>query len=275
MPHLTLKHHALHYAAVGNPNAQPLLMLHGFLGSHQDFSAILSALSQSFYCLTPDFPGHGKTLTEPGYYTFPATAQAFIELLDHLDIASTHLLGYSMGGRLALYLACQWPERFASVVLESASPGLKTAKERRLRVDTDEAIAYKIETLPLSEFLSQWYENALFSSLKSHPKRYQKMLKRRLQNRPADLARALRGLSIGRQPSLWEELEIIRCPLCLLVGEKDQKFVAIAQEIRTLCSRETAVALRIIEGCGHNIHLESPDDYTQQIIAFVGLSHGE
>jgi len=267
MPHLKLDHHTLHYTTVGSPNAPPLLMLHGFLGSSQDFSAVLPALSQYFYCITPDVSGHGETLTTSGYYTFSATAQALVDLLDHLDIAKAHLLGYSMGGRLALYLACQWPERFASVILESASPGLKTAEKRRLRVEKDEAIARKIETLSLPIFLSQWYENDLFSSLKNHPEQRQQMLNRRLKNRSADLACALRGLGTGCQPSLWQRLEQLRCPLCLLVGEKDEKFVAIAQKIRTLCSQE--IALRIIEGCGHNIHLESPDEYTRQVVELM------
>lgn len=273
MPHLKLKHHTLHYTVAGSPDAPPLLMLHGFLGSAQDFAAVLPVLSRYFYCITPDFPGHGKTLTASGYYTFPATAHAFIALLDHLSIDKAHLLGYSMGGRLALYLACQWPERFVNVILEAASPGLETAEERRLRVEKDEAIARKLETLSLPIFLSQWYENDLFSSLKNHPEKCQKMLNRRLKNRPAELACALRGLGTGRQPSLWARLEKNRCPLCLLVGEKDEKFVAIAQKIRTLCSQE--VALCLIKGCGHNIHLESPDDYTRQVVEFVGLSHRE
>ena len=275
MPHLKLDHHALYYAAVGSPNAPPLLILHGFLGNSQDFAVVLPVLSQYFYCIIPDFPGHGKTHTASGHYTFPATAQAFIDLLDHLGIAKAHLLGYSMGGRLALYLACQWPERCASVILESASPGLKTAEERRLRVEKDEAIAHKIEALSLPIFLSQWYENDLFSSLKNHPERRQQMLNRRLENCRADLACALRGLGTGRQPSLWGRLEQIRCPLCLLVGEKDEKFVAIAQKIRTSCSKKADVTLCIIQDCGHNVHLESPDEYAQQVVELIGLSRNE
>ncbi len=269
MPHLKQQNHTLHYVAAGNPSHPPLLMLHGFLGSHQDFSTVLPALSHSFYCIIPDFPGHGKTLTNPDCYTFPIAAQAFVNLLDHLDIVKAHLLGYSMGGRLALYLVCQWPERFASVALESASPGLETAEQRRLRVEKDEAIARKLETLPLSDFLSQWYQNPLFDSLKNYPKQFQAMLRRRQNNRPAELACALRSLGTGRQPSLWAKLAQAECPLLLLVGEKDEKFVAIARKIMSMSSKKSDTTLAVVKDCGHNIHLESPDGYSQQVSDFI------
>ena len=139
MPHLAIENHTLHYLATGDPSHPPLLLLHGFMGSSQDFAALLPSLAKHFYCILPDLPGHGETLTITGFYTFEHTAQALLALLDHLGISQSHLLGYSMGGRLALYLVCYFPERFRRVVLESASPGLKTVNERQERVKKDEA----------------------------------------------------------------------------------------------------------------------------------------
>ncbi len=256
MPHLTLENHVLHYVTVGDSSNPSLLMLHGFLGSCEDFRAIASTLSQHFYCIIPDLPGHGKTVTTPNCYTFPTTAQALIDILNHLNIPRTHLLGYSMGGRLALYLVCCFPERFNRVVLESASPGLKTADERRLRAGRDEVIAQKIETTPLPTFLAQWYSNPLFASLKNHPKAYAEMLQRRQNNNATELANALRGLSTGRQPSLWQTLKSIDIPLLLLAGTFDDKFVAINRDIFSRMDQKTPPILEVIKECGHNIHLE-------------------
>ncbi len=267
MPFVSTDHHYLHYTAAGNPHHPALLMLHGFLGSSQDFNSILPKLSQHFYCITPDLPGHGQTLTQPDGYTFAKTAQTLLRLLDSLNILKAHLLGYSMGGRLALYSLWCAPERFVQVVLESASPGLKTELEKQKRIEQDEAIAQQIETTPLSKFLTHWYKNPLFHSLKTHPELYQAMLVRRQNNRSTELANALRGFSTGRQPSLWKSLFELKTPLLLLVGEQDYKFVRIGQEIAALCP-QGSVAVRICSNCGHNVHVESPRQYMQAVIQF-------
>ncbi|MGI8932480.1 MAG: 2-succinyl-6-hydroxy-2,4-cyclohexadiene-1-carboxylate synthase [Phormidesmis sp.] len=270
MPRLTTENHTLYYTTAGKTTDPPLLILHGFLGSHLDFAATLPALSEHFYCITPDLPGHGQTLTAPVSYTFPATTKTLLSLLDHLSITRTHLLGYSMGGRLALYLACHFPERFRRVVLESASPGLKTAAERRQRVKKDEAIAHQLETMSLSDFLTQWYTNPLFLSLKNFPEHYEVMLRCRQANDPIELSYVLRGFSTGRQPSLWHQLSHISSPLLLLVGTLDHKFAIINRSMLAHYqrNRETQAVLKACE-CGHNIHREAPNTYSQIVSNFL------
>ncbi|NJM98646.1 MAG: alpha/beta fold hydrolase [Phormidesmis sp. RL_2_1] len=152
MPLLTLKHHTLYYVTDGQLQNPPLLLLHGFLGSHQDFVPLLPALAQHFYCIIPDLPGHGQSIATVGHYGFPETAKALLSLLDFFNLSQTHVLGYSMGGRLALYLACEDSRRCQRVILESASPGLKTAEERLARIKRDQAIARQLETTPLPIF---------------------------------------------------------------------------------------------------------------------------
>lgn len=270
MADLKLEHHTLHYVMVGDRTHPPLLLLHGFLGSHQDFTAILPRLSEQFCCIMPDLPGHGKTLTQAGYYTFEATAQALLHLLDHLSIPQAHLLGYSMGGRLALYLTCCFPKWFMRVVLESASPGLKTAEERAERVVKDSAIAHQLDTTSLPDFLTQWYHNPLFISLKRHPEAFVAMLHRRQNNNSTELAQALRGMSTGRQPSLWNFLPAVNHPLLLLAGADDSKFMMLTHDMLVSAQQNeaTQAMLKSIEDCGHNIHVEAPDLYLETIIPF-------
>lgn len=265
MPFIATERHKLHYRATGNPRSPALLLLHGFLGSYQDFSAVLTELSKHFYCITPDLPGHGQTLTQPNCYTFTTTAQTLLRLLDALEVEQTHLLGYSMGGRLALYLACCFPERFVRAVLESASPGLRTVGERQERKERDWAIARQIETTTLPVFLSRWYENPLFDSVHQHPALYRSMLVRRQQNNSVELANALRGFSTGCQPALWEQLANINRPLLFVVGEQDSKFVSIAEEMLAIC-RPAQAAIQICAGCGHSIHLEDPAQFVRAVV---------
>jgi len=268
MPFFSSARHTLHYFAEGDPSRPSLLLLHGFLGSYQDFTPLLPTLSRHFYCIAPDLPGHGQTRTKPGSYTFPQTADALLALLKHLNISQTHLLGYSMGGRLALYLACKFPDSFVRVVVESASPGLKTAEERQRRRASDEAIAHRLQTTTLPTFLDQWYRNPLFHSLQQHPNKYESMLLRRQNNEPTELANALRGLGLGQQPSLWNALEKRVLPLLLVAGGLDTKFVAINREM-IAAMRRCSARLAVIEDCGHNVHLESPDEYARTILLFL------
>ncbi len=271
MPFISTAHHTLHYITKGEPINPPILMLHGFLGSHKDFEPLLGALSYHFYCIVLDLPGHGQTQANLNSYTFSKTAESLLTLLNHFGIQQTHLLGYSMGGRLALYLACNFPDRFTRIVLESASPGLKTAEEREKRIERDDAIAHRIETTPLSAFLTQWYQNPLFGSLQNYPQAYAAMIQRRMDNSPTELAKALRGFSTGRQSSLWEKLPSVKVPLLLIVGSRDPKFIAINREMHSV-SVKTAVSnieLEIVALCGHNAHLELPSQYLESVVLFL------
>ncbi|MEL6158560.1 MAG: 2-succinyl-6-hydroxy-2,4-cyclohexadiene-1-carboxylate synthase [Cyanobacteria bacterium J06554_11] len=263
----------LYYLTAGDPQNPPLVLLHGFLGSHQDFLPLLPVFARQFYCILPDLPGHGQTSTVPSRCTFSAVADCLIALLTTCDVDQTHLLGYSMGGRLALYLTCRFSSRVRRVVLESASPGLGTAEERRKRRFWDDAIALRLEQIQtpaeMTAFLTQWYSNPLFASLHDHPQTYAAMLKRRQNNRPAMLAKALRGLSTGRQPSLWNRLSTVENSLLLIAGARDAKFLKINREMVSAMERKKTAVLSVVEGCGHNVHLEAPSAYAAKVVRFL------
>jgi 2-succinyl-6-hydroxy-2,4-cyclohexadiene-1-carboxylate synthase len=262
------------YCFQGNPDKLLIIFLHGFMGNIYEFNQAIELLSEDFYCLTLDLPGHGETkvLSSEEHYTMQNTAQALIELLDKLNIYNKYnkcfLVGYSMGGRLALYLALHYPERFAKVLLESASPGLATELERLERIKKDEQIARKlVRTLEVRDFLnflSHWYEQPIFGSIKNHPA-YSQMIQLRVQNNPSELAKSLRFMGTGCQPSLWEKLKDNKNPLYLLVGEKDEKFVAINKEMTNVCN---FCQLNIISNAGHNIHFENTSEFVNNIKSF-------
>lgn len=259
-----------YYEERGDRKNFPLLLLHGFMGNGEDFQDVISQLSRDFYCLAIDLPGHGKTKINgtDDCYKMENTARAIAEFLDNRNIPQCYLLGYSMGGRLALYLALHFPQKFPKVILESASPGLKTALEREQRRQKDEKLARALETRSLAEFLETWYQNPLFSSLQNHPQ-FEIMVNRRLQNDPRLLAKSLRYLGTGQQPSLWQNLKTLQTPLLSIVGKLDAKFSAIATQMQALCS---TAQLQIVENCGHNIHLEDPELFIKKVKDFLNAS---
>ncbi|NEO28745.1 MAG: 2-succinyl-6-hydroxy-2,4-cyclohexadiene-1-carboxylate synthase, partial [Kamptonema sp. SIO4C4] len=180
-------------------------------------------------------------------------------------ITQSYLVGYSMGGRIALYLALHFPQYFPKVILESASPGLATAAEREKRRNRDEQLAQQLETIPFADFLTRWYNNPLFASLKPHPQ-FSSMYQRRLNNSPSHLAYSLRYCGTGVQPSLWDKLSQLSQPLLLLVGEQDQKFLGINQKISQHCP---TAQLQVIKNCGHNIHLETLHSFSYTVQQFL------
>ncbi|BAU15546.1 alpha/beta hydrolase fold protein [Leptolyngbya sp. NIES-3755] len=237
-----------------------VVFLHGFLGSGAEFDAIVDQFP--FSCLTVDLPGHGKTRFSDEY-TMENTANAIVGLLNELEISQANLVGYSMGGRLGLYLALNYPERFSKAVIESGSPGLKTEQERLERIERDRTLTTQIET-DFNQFLLNWYNQSLFQSVKAHPK-FDQMLKERSRNDPIEVARSLSEMGTGMQPSLWEKLRSHQNRLLLMVGEYDRKFVALNQEMVSLCG---TAELSIVPNAGHNIHFEKPRTFVDRVQAF-------
>jgi 2-succinyl-6-hydroxy-2,4-cyclohexadiene-1-carboxylate synthase len=255
-----------HYQTAGCSNNAVILFLHGFMGNCREFEQAIALLSNQYYCLSVDLPGHGKTQVtiDDQAYTIDNTAHGLIHFLEALKIQSCFLVGYSMGGRLALYLTLHFPHRFSKTVLESASPGLKTLVERELRIQQDLTLAEKLET-NFPSFLTKWYEQPLFNSLQHHPD-FEPLRKQRLQNRPEQLAKSLRHLSTGRQPSLWQQIQQNTVPISLLVGELDSKFVQVNTEMAQLGK---LMQLKIVEQCGHNIHFENTPVFAKHLQSFL------
>ena len=273
------KNYQFNYIFSGNTSKPLILLLHGFMGDVHEFNEVISMLADDFCCLEVDLPGHGKTQilsTDSKYecYQMPNTANALIQLLDKLldklNVSECFLIGYSMGGRLALYLALHFPQYFTKVILESTSPGLATESERLARIQGDAQIARKISRIITREdftiFLANWYSQTIFGEIKNHPQ-FSQLIEQRLQNNPEQLVRSLKMMGTGVQPSLWSKLATNKIPLLLLVGELDTKFREIQQ-----CTKYSQ--LRTIENTAHNIHFEKPLEFVKAAKNFLITDSG-
>jgi len=254
--------HEINYIFHRKEGHIPILFLHGFLGSLEDWESIGESIKYRYSFILIDLPGHGKT---DNVNSMSEAAVSIIDLLDKLGQDKVYLYGYSMGGRLALYLALYYPNRFKGVILESASPGLKTLREREERIAHDEVLSKRLETESLESFLSFWYAQPLFDNLVKQD-RFQKLYQRRFENSPERLAQSLRTLGTGRQPSLWLGLNENKLPVQLLAGEYDLKFTAIAKE---MCSLNQNIFCKIIEKSGHTIYIENQKAVLDVIESFI------
>ena len=254
----------LHHIASGPEDGDVLLFLHGFMGSVEDWAPIIDALDR---CLAVDLPGHGASVdVDAEAYSMEVTAAALVDVLDARGVARCTPVGYSMGGRASLFLALEHPERCERLVLESASPGLRTDEARSARRGEDEARAVRLEEEDFPTFLDDWYRQPLFASLLRDADYVQRMLVRRRRNDPRELARSLRGMGTGRQPSLWERLGGLRVSTLAIAGALDGKYVDLARRMALHAPR---LRTAIIEDAGHIVHAEQPERFLAALTSFL------
>lgn len=255
----------LHYDTYGSAGQPALCLLHGFMGAGSDWEPIASALSEDSYCLAVDLPGHGRSTGRPRHeYSMEGATQALADVLDDAGVDRCTVVGYSMGGRVALYLAAFQPERVQRLVLESASPGLESAEARRRRRETDEERARRIET-DLTGFLEDWYRQPLFASLQRHGL-VEAMVERRAANNPSELAAALRGLGPAEQPSLWEAVGRLAMPTLAITGALDDKYVGVTERMHRL---NAGIRRVVVPRAGHNVHAERPQAFLAHLVRFL------
>lgn len=256
----------------------PLMLLHGFTGSARTWDAQvvkIRALAPAkggwddHSIVVVDLLGHGQTdaPTDPERYRMERASEDVCAILDTLGHSRAAVLGYSMGGRLALHLAVECPERVAALVLESGSPGIADPVERQERATRDAQLAMFIEREGVSSFVRRWEANPIFESQRVLPEEARSSLRsQRLQNSSVGLANSLRGMGAGAQEPLWDRLDTVAAPTLLLAGEHDRKYQVLLER---MWDRLPRVGAAVIPDAGHAVHLEQPDGYVNRVVEFL------
>ncbi|WP_243881252.1 2-succinyl-6-hydroxy-2,4-cyclohexadiene-1-carboxylate synthase [Rummeliibacillus suwonensis] len=260
----------VHYQII-NPRAEKtIVFLHGFTGSTKTWDTVIQSFQKDYRIFAIDLIGHG--LTDSPYnvrrYSMEEQVELLHEFFEARRVPSFTLVGYSMGGRVALAFAVKYAGMIEKLVLESSSPGLPTEAERTARRKNDRTLAEKIEKNGLDAFVKEWENIPLFESQKALPTPKQLVIRQeRLNQRAVGLANSLRGMGTGQQPSYWDELKKMTKPVLLITGELDQKFQqkAIDMEEKFLCCEN-----KTVPDVGHAVHVENP-----QIFATIIEEHLE
>jgi len=229
-----------------------VVVLHGFTGDASTMGEISGRLRGEVDAV--DLAGHGAGPhpADPAAYTIDAMAEAVLDR----HVEPVHLVGYSMGGRVALTAACRFPHRVRSLALIGASAGIAEAEARRERALADDRLAELIEA-DLETFVDRWMANPLFATQsRLGPEFLAGARAQRLGNDPSALARSLRANSTGRMRPLHDDLAGCAIPVALIAGADDAKFVGIAHELAAALPEAT---VHVIDQAGHAAHLEQPD----------------
>ncbi len=230
----------------------PVFFLHGFLGSADEWQPVVDLMGD-VNAAAIDLPGHGKSSTcDERFYSL----DGMIELLDLVvdrQGGRVDLVGYSMGGRIALLYAIKRPERVRKLVLESASPGIENEDDRRRRIDLDKSRSMQLRQNGLVSFLRDWYRQPLFASMEDHPGLVKELVEKRSRADAVTISRALTAFSPGRMPACWARLKDLEPKTVFVAGSLDTRYVEIGREAERL---DRDFILHIEDGAGHNVHLE-------------------
>lgn len=241
------------------PEATPVVILHGFTGSTESMRGVVAELCETRTTVCVDLVGHGcsDAPEDIAAYSMSRCAEQLSCVLDALALERPHLLGYSMGGRVALFFCTAYPERARSALLVGASAGLVDPEARHVRVGEDEALADRILAAGLEAFVSEWMAKPIFASQARLGDAYlAKSRAERLRNRPHGLALSLRGMGTGAMAPL--ELAGLKVPTCFVAGSEDEKFCAMA---RAYGERLPNSRFEIVADAGHAAHLENQEAF--------------
>jgi 2-succinyl-6-hydroxy-2,4-cyclohexadiene-1-carboxylate synthase len=241
-------------------NPAMLLALDGFTENDQTWREVLGKRED---LITPLLPGHGW---KPCPNTVKIEDLAD-ELVQHLGDGGD-IIGYSMGGRLALLAALRHPEKVRRLVLISSGPGFKDDQLQGSRRTHEMALAETLEEEGLGPFVAMWEKNPILKPYRPFPRAIEENLRyARMQHEAKDLAGALRQLGAGAMPNLWDRLGELRSETLLVAGAADERYVGVMQEMKSLIPK---ARLEIIPEAGHAIHREKAGDLLQVVYSFLG-----
>lgn len=241
-----------------------LIAINGFLGRTSDWGLIRDLLPSGRKLHTIDL------LDESMFRNFDEWARRTADQIATQLPTETKkvLLGYSMGGRLALHLLLQVPELFHAAMIVSANPGLSSDEERLTRTKADEIWATKFGHDQWDTVMAEWNAQPTLAPPKN-PDADTIVLDRRESDFNRDsLAQILRTWSLGAQRDLRADIARLTLPIQFVTGKDDAKFTALTQVL----AAEPAAGLRshvIVENAGHRVPWDAPTQFRTSLAKFV------
>ena len=231
-----------------------LLALHGFTGSPRSWD-FLPSEPKGATRFVPALVGHFGAEADDHVLDF----EAEVDRLAQLSVAAStlHVVGYSLGARLALGFALRHPARVSRLTLISGHPGLASDTERSERRAADARWCELLLNHGSVAFVDAWQAQSLWATqAQLDAATLSRKRSERLSHDPAGLSRSLRATGLAEMPNYRPGLAQLTVPLTLLAGALDTKFRKLAEQMaKTVAHSELA----IVDGAGHDLLLERPE----------------
>ncbi len=177
--------------------------------------------------------------------------------------AGSVLVGYSLGGRLALRAVLRDPGRYAGLVMVGATAGIGDPVERSARAEADDRLASWIETAPIEDVVAVWERQPLFAD--QSDELVERQRPGRLAQDPAALALLLRTAGQGVLDPVWHELVGLELHVLAIAGSRDEGYIRAARKIADTAPNARA---EIVENAGHAAQLQQPEAVASLIEVF-------
>lgn len=247
----------------------PLVLLHGFAQSSATWCDLAPRFARNRPVYALDFAGFG--LSDRPMFDDPYRLETRVAVLDLLISAigaPVHLLGYSMGGRVALAYVRAHASKLASLVLESAALGPETPEERAVSNAHDAFLAERLDKDDIVSFVEYWENIPLFETQRHLPLEMRERLhQERLDNSCDALARSVRCAGQHTMPLFGDTICDLPMPILYIAGMVDEKYTKVA-EMFAACGAAKCALL----SAGHNVHFENPTSFYDHVEPFLRMS---
>lgn len=234
-----------------------MALLHGFTGSPASFDRVRERLPEGTVIRCPWLLGHGHGWRSrlPDEVESESEMTRLANEFAAEGECTVDLLGYSLGGRVALQLAVKQPVWLRSLTLIGAHPGLQGAPAREERRKADRRWADLLRREGLAAFVTQWQGQPIFSHSTATSAMKEAERAVRMSHEAEGLAMCMDCLGLGSMASTWDALPSLEVPVRWVAGEGDRKFRDLAQAAAKCGARVRATT---VTGAGHNVVLDNP-----------------
>lgn len=245
MPYLQFNNLEMYYEQMGV--GEPVIFLHsGFSRGIIAFASQMLDFQKQYTCYFPDFRGHGRTRCNSLEWSTPQHAEDILSFMDQLQISKVHLIGYGMGGGVALHLAVDHPNRFSTVTsIGQCGFVASTGSEE-----------YEPEWL-LQHNRVEFIESLKERHQEAHRGNWQEFLRQKLRD-------------WRNYPQLYDEqLRSISCPALFIAGQFDE--LAPEEDLKRVTSLIPNSIYVVIPGGSHRPHMvrENPEFVNDTILEFI------
>jgi 2-succinyl-6-hydroxy-2,4-cyclohexadiene-1-carboxylate synthase len=245
---------------------KPIICLHGF---SENIGTWKSLVLEGHQLILVDLIGHGESDKPRSgkYYSLKLMLRHLNKLIHQLGSSKYSILGYSMGGRIALAYSLAYPNEIDKLVLESASYGECGLLNRLKRRRSDSKLAGGIRKNGVEWFNQYWSGLSIFETQRKLPEDIvNEISERRLSNVTYALSNTLLGTGQGKFPCLKNQVTNLSMPVLYISGEYDEKYCRTGNEFQKL---NPNIRHETIRGAGHNTHIEDTKGFAEVLRKFL------
>jgi len=241
-----------------------MALIHGAVGMASDWDQPMrSVIEQGFSAKAIDLWPYAY-----GDLSLISVARRLHDELDDCDV----LMGYSMGGRIALHMLIDQPERWKKVIIVSGHTGVDNEELKKERVLTDTQWAQRFLKDDWAEVINAWNVQGVLQQAKKNDESSQCgftfLDRRELEEQRVAVAKSFQHWSVGKQENLLPVLKNISCPVLWITGESDVKFTKVASNAAAHMPRGKHV---VAPNTGHRVPWESSRFFADEVVSFLGF----